>query len=254
MNELFAKYEVIHSLYSDHELKHFEDLARAKRLASGKEVDEKDVENASKQTAVDFEDASNLELKGFRFAQYSQEQESNSDKTSLDRYPDRRLILATKLKQGNTSRWLVPTSKWKSDETLRQTAERALASICKEPSLQVKFLGNCPAAVYSYNYPKPLRDSEKADGAKIFFFKAQVTGGNLDANTLNKESVEDFQWLNRTEYRELMISQNQRRYWNAINGSLLYEEHELDFIPRVLSAARSRLTRSTEKEKVAVKL
>lgn len=38
---------------------------RAKRLASGKDVDEKDVENASKETAADFEDASNKEFKQF---------------------------------------------------------------------------------------------------------------------------------------------------------------------------------------------
>lgn len=65
MSEHFSKVEVMNSLYSNHEMRHFEDIKRQERITSGADVDEKDLEEAAKQNAVDFEEESLKEAKKF---------------------------------------------------------------------------------------------------------------------------------------------------------------------------------------------
>lgn len=53
--------------------------------------------------------------------------ESNS-RTSLNRKLDRNLMLLVKHKIGNQELWLLPQVEWQPGETLRSTAERAMAT------------------------------------------------------------------------------------------------------------------------------
>lgn len=122
------------------------------------------------------------------------------------------------------------------------------------PDLKIKFLGNVPAAVYSYKYPKPIQKNSGFDGGKIFFFKSQLFTGQLDAKLLADNGVKDFLWLDRTELADLMLQEKQSRYWNAINSSLLPEGLGDKFTCKILNTVRKRLKNDIDvREAVSIK-
>uniref|UniRef100_A0A672KPY4 39S ribosomal protein L46, mitochondrial-like n=1 Tax=Sinocyclocheilus grahami TaxID=75366 RepID=A0A672KPY4_SINGR len=94
------------------------------------------------------------------------------------------LILLAKKDVGSQKLWLLPQIQWQTGETLRQTAERALASL---PGADKKatFLGN-------------VIQKEGSVGAKVFFFKAVLSSHKhlpLEKNSfawVKKEELQDF--------------------------------------------------------------
>ena len=65
-SDLIRKLETRGSLKSDHEMKHLEESLKAELIKAGR--DEGGVEDATKQTAVEFEHASKDELEAFTFS------------------------------------------------------------------------------------------------------------------------------------------------------------------------------------------
>lgn len=57
-----------------------------------------------------------------------------NDRSSLHRKLDRNLILLVKEKLGDQDIWMLPQAEWQPGETLRQTAERTLATLSGELS------------------------------------------------------------------------------------------------------------------------
>lgn len=53
--------------------------------------------------------------------------DKSNNRTSLDRKLDSNLMLLVKQKIGNQELWLLPQVEWQPGETLRSTAERAMA-------------------------------------------------------------------------------------------------------------------------------
>lgn len=89
-------------------------------------MDEKDVENASKQTAADFEDVSNKELATISLAANVTPEDMAKNQKSLNRCLDRHLMLVTKLRLGSSWKWLLPLAQNAGSETLRQVLDDAL--------------------------------------------------------------------------------------------------------------------------------
>jgi hypothetical protein len=251
--EIMQKHEIVKSIYSDHEMKHFEDLRRAKRLQDGK-ADEKDIEAAAKQTALDFEDASSIEFKTFSTSARQTADDSSGNQRSLNRNLAKRLVLLTKFRLGIKPQWLLPSALHQEGESLRQTAERALVAILgPESELRVKFLGNIPASSYVYKYPKPVQKATGKAGGKMFFFKAQLVSGNVNLEQSNKEVISDFLWLDRQEASQLMLKEGTTRYWNSISNSFLTEGLNEKEVAKILSKVRRRfLGKEEEKESVVI--
>ena len=244
-------------------------------------MDEKDVEAATKQTAQDFEDQSQRQLAQFKFgsksfgpgklsiesnlihqlyqtthivsnAYISSDIEKNMK--SMERCLDRRLLLLTKIKLGNDYKWIVPASQVKSDETLRQAAERTLSD-CFGPKspLKVTFLSSAPGAVHSYNVPVKFRSSNDGKkGVRMFFFKSFVTSGSIKDEDVNKELIQDYAWLNREEIEELMRKEKQEDYWKSLGRSLLRESMSEETVKKILARVRRNVTR--EEKNVAIEI
>ncbi|XP_062868908.1 39S ribosomal protein L46, mitochondrial [Trichomycterus rosablanca] len=175
--ELMYQMELERSLISDHELRLLEDAERMSRKQEA-DYDSDDEEGYGGQeivTAQDLEDAWEQKFKQFQPALRTNASDT-TDVSSAERCLGDGLVLLVRQEVGSEKLWLMPQLPWEAGETLRQTAERALDASLPGADLKATFLGNAPCGFYKYRFPKTVR-TESRIGAKVFFFKAIVSGG-----------------------------------------------------------------------------
>ena len=103
---------------------------------------------------------------------------------------------------------------------MRQTAERALSTLCGD-ALPFQVLGNAPLSYYKFKYPKGYQSKVDRVGAKVFIYKAYVTAGFLDSVEVTPgDSVLDHQWVTIEEMQEVLDKATLR----AINNMLDAED------------------------------
>uniref|UniRef100_A0A8C3YPT8 Large ribosomal subunit protein mL46 n=1 Tax=Catagonus wagneri TaxID=51154 RepID=A0A8C3YPT8_9CETA len=174
MADLLQQIEVERSLYSDHELRA---LDEAQQLAKKKSDLYEEEDEQSILLTQDLEDMWEQKFLQFKPGARITEADGKDDRTSLHRKLDRNLILLVREKLGDQDIWMLPQSEWQPGETLRQTAERTLATL-SENNMEAKFLGNAPCGHYKFKFPKAMR-TETSLGAKVFFFKALLLTGDF---------------------------------------------------------------------------
>ncbi|XP_010900169.2 39S ribosomal protein L46, mitochondrial isoform X2 [Esox lucius] len=172
--ELIHQMELERSLVSEHELRLLEDAERVRRKQAEDYDSDEEAEYGDQETitALDQEDAWEQKLKKFQLAPRVSDLED--DHQSVGRCLGDSLVLLTEETLGQEKVWLLPQVPWQAGETLRQTAERALNSL-PEADFKATFLGSAPCGVYRYKLPKAVR-TESCQGAKVFFFKALLSG------------------------------------------------------------------------------
>ncbi|XP_037271725.2 mitochondrial ribosomal protein L46 [Rhipicephalus microplus] len=215
LNALETKYlEILHalevegSLLSDHELQLLEDKKRRADPEEGVAI--------TVQTAQDIEDEWTRKAKEFKPAPRLTEADSKGDTRTTQRCLDQPLLLVVNQQLGKGHRWILPQAVHAHGETMRQTAERALIDVCG-PALEAFFLGNAPSGYYCYSYP-PEFQKNGVQGAKVFFFKAQLRNGALSVGDLKKlTKADDFAWLT---YKEL-CSKMLPRYCKAVRSFIM---------------------------------
>ncbi|KAG8256854.1 39S ribosomal protein L46, mitochondrial [Homalodisca vitripennis] len=197
LNDIETKYskaisdvEYENSYKSDHEIRKIKDQLLAEKMKN--EATFYDSDKVSLQTAQEYEDSCNEELKKFSLAKRVTQEDIKCDVSSTNRKLSESLLLIVKQNIGKKSTWVLPQGIHQEGETMRQTAERVLSEICGS-SLQTKFLGNAPCGFYKYRYPKSANKFPSV-GMKIFFFKAQLLKGNVSSTV-----CPDFQWLSHNE-------------------------------------------------------
>lgn len=190
--EMMDQMELEKSVLSNHELRLLEDAHRlSRKLANDYDSDEEDSHGSQEiMLAQDLEDAWEQKLKKFQPAPRVRA-DKDMDFTSADRCLDDLLVLLAEQQVGSEKLWLLPQSQWQEGETLRQTAERALASL--PVGFEATFLGNAPCGVYKYKLPKVAR-TENFVGTKVFFFKAI-----LSKATSPEAPNAPFLWLKKCE-------------------------------------------------------
>nr|XP_033776362.1 39S ribosomal protein L46, mitochondrial isoform X2 [Geotrypetes seraphini] len=129
MAEMLGQMEVEKSLYSDHEIGLKEDKERIQRQQS--ENYDSDDEDSGKRlmTLEDLEEIWEQKFKQFKAGPRVTDADKKNDRMSLNRKLDDNLVLLVKEKIGNEEVWLLPQVDWQCGETIRQTAERALAAV-----------------------------------------------------------------------------------------------------------------------------
>lgn len=119
--------------------------------------------------------------------------------------------------------------------------------------MKLKFLGNAPSAVNSYNYPKKIvANMDGKIGMRFFFFKAQVLSGDIDSASLQNDLIQDYMWLNRDEAKSLFLKEHQRRYWNSFSRSQLFETMDERDVKLVLRRFREMSEQNTQENPVKV--
>uniref|UniRef100_L7M7V1 Large ribosomal subunit protein mL46 n=1 Tax=Rhipicephalus pulchellus TaxID=72859 RepID=L7M7V1_RHIPC len=250
MNALEKKYleilraiEVEGSLLSDHELQLLEDKKRKADPDEGVAI--------TIQTAQDIEDEWTKKAKEFKPAPRLTEADSKGDARTTERCLDQPLLLVVNQQLGKGHRWILPQAVRAHGETMRQTAERALTEVCG-PALEAFFLGNAPSGCYSYNYP-PEFQKNGVQGAKVFFFKAQLRNGALSVGDLKKlTKADDFAWLTYKELSSKMLP----RYCKAVHSFLMMPDetpyqHLLDRALSSVTWRKSGITPEIPREKKA---
>ncbi|XP_008285068.1 large ribosomal subunit protein mL46 [Stegastes partitus] len=167
---MLLQMEMEKSVMSDHELRLLDDAERLRRKQSA-DYDSDEEEDHGKQDILlgqDLEDAWEQKLHRFQPAPRARA-DVDEDLTSAQRCLADLLVLLAEQQVGDEKLWLLPQTQWQEGETLRQTAERALASL--PAGFKATFLGNAPCGVYKYKLPKAVR-TESSVGTKVFFFKA----------------------------------------------------------------------------------
>lgn len=201
------------SLKSDHELRHEADLRRVAELKKGN-ITHEEMSKVAGQTALEFEDMCDKELKSFKPASRLTEADEKGDTKSTDRKLAEHLLYVTKEKLGKGEVWMLPHGPLQGEESLRQAAERILQEKLGR-KIKAKFYGNAPCGFYKYKYPRTMESN--AVGAKIFFMKAQYIKGEVGPDD---ESRLDFSW---NTIEELSNKMNQP-YFRAIKLFVLDDE------------------------------
>ncbi|KAI8511745.1 39S ribosomal protein L46, mitochondrial [Branchiostoma belcheri] len=185
------------SVLSDHEIQLMEETVRLqKRQRMGYDDDDED---AALLLAADKEDLAADKLQDFQPAGRDTEADTTDDRSSQLRKVDTPLYLLVKQKLGDKAVWVMPQGKREEGETLRQTAERVLQTCCGS-RLRTTFYGNSPCGFYKYKFPRTLR-TENNLGAKIFFFKAELSSGQVECGS---EDVQEFVWVTPEEMKEYL--------------------------------------------------
>mmetsp|Transcript_5508 Transcript_5508/g.11973 ORF Transcript_5508/g.11973 Transcript_5508/m.11973 type:complete len:385 (+) Transcript_5508:171-1325(+) len=140
----------------------------------------------------------------FQIAPRETEADATGNVKTRDRQLKTRVYLAHRTDaEGNKSgpRWTLPSALASNDETLLQTAQRAVsASFGKD--LELWCPSNAPMTVnfrvYNKNLPESFREGYY--GEKIFYYRVQHDQGDVDESSLG--NGEDYAWLTREEMVE----------------------------------------------------
>lgn len=229
--EILRVVEVEGSLLSDHELQLIEEKRKKKSADTEEGV------AIQVQTAQDIEEMWFKKAQEFKPAPRLTEADAKGDTRTTQRFLDQPLLLVVNQQLGKGHRWILPQTVHAEGETLRQTAERALTEVCG-PALEAFFLGHAPAGYYSYCYP-PEFQKNGIQGAKVFFFKAQLRNGALSVGDLKKlKRADDFAWLSYKELSSKMLP----KYHKAVQAFLMAPEETLfqQRLDRALSSVMHR--------------
>ncbi|KAM6202933.1 large ribosomal subunit protein mL46 [Rhynchocyon petersi] len=195
MEALLKQIETERSLYSDHELRALEETRRLEKKKADLYDEDDDREILLVQDLEDMWEQAFLQFKpGARIT----EADKKNDRTSLQRMLDRNLVLLVREKLGDEDVWLLPQTEWQPGETLRGTAERALAAL-PENNIEAKFLGNAPCGHYKFKFPQAMR-TESNLGAKVFFFKALLQTGDFSPPGKKGQHV----WVSKEELSDYL--------------------------------------------------
>ncbi|CAL4110464.1 unnamed protein product [Meganyctiphanes norvegica] len=214
-SQMLSAIEQENSYKSQHEIRHEEDLIRAELLKIG-DTDDVDLDEVTKQTAVEFVDAANDELKRFSFTSSTTDVDVSGDLSSLNRALERSLCLVVKQKLGEDHRWVLPQGAWNPGETLRQTCERVVKESCGS-NMRIRILSNAPCGFYKYKYPKQIRQ-EGYCGAKVFFYRGQIV--NKDTELNYSSDITDHAWLTQDE----LDSRLQKSYAESVAQFLISDK------------------------------
>ncbi|XP_053209894.1 39S ribosomal protein L46, mitochondrial-like [Panonychus citri] len=243
MHNLTLNYENSRSLLSDHEVKMIRDKERLERLSSGAEVSSEDFDQAALETAQEFEDKFNEELKKLELAPRKTKDDETSNFKSLNRCLDHRLLFFINSQVGNHDKWTLPFVKIDKQSSLRQAIDELTSQLFPENQLTLRVLGNAPLAVYTYKYGAKNRKTLGATGAKVFILKAYHLNGTPQMVESNKSLFHDYKWLTINESRKIIPS----AFWKVLRRS-----HVIDTVPEnVVKASLAVVTRKKEESKVA---
>ncbi|CAK9290502.1 unnamed protein product [Gordionus sp. m RMFG-2023] len=187
---LLYQIEYEHSVKSDFELKSVKEIKNKK--------DEKSKAKGDLLTPQELEDRYVEE-----FNMFKTNLRTNQKKNTIDSYMDSKLYLVTHQQLGQSTNLIFPTQLWEKGETLKETSEKALNCLIKNPKVQPLFLSYAPIGFYKYKYPKPVSEMTQHIGAKMFFFMAYLTP-KYQKYFVHNDTNASYKWFNIDDMKNNM--------------------------------------------------
>ena len=138
-------------------------------------------------------------LKNERIRPRITEHDIENEYHSLNRCLDLRLYLLTKLKDKDY--WEFPWSLRQFDETLLETAHRALSQRIG-PYLHYTTITDEPFGHKQYEYDQEQKKEYGKLGGQLFFQKGYYVSGNGKQEHVNNDIVDDFGWFTKEQLAE----------------------------------------------------
>ena len=123
------------------------------------------------------------------------EADMNGDVRTLNRKLMHKIFMMIQKKNGS---WEFPSLLAKENETLLQTAKRAVYHMVGK-ELELFCPSNCPMAVKMNVFSDEERKRQHFYGEKTFFFKVQHDDGDASMKDMNLDEVSDYGWLIKEE-------------------------------------------------------
>jgi len=120
---------------------------------------------------------------------------------TLNRQLDKRLYLLTKRSGKNVSHWEMPWTERQKDETLFETAERALVSRLGD-TIRYAQVSCKPMGHSEVRYSEDQRKKIGKDGAQVFYNRAYYLEGNGRKHAIDSATTADFGWFTKAECKE----------------------------------------------------
>ncbi|PKX99958.1 CAF1 family ribonuclease [Aspergillus campestris IBT 28561] len=137
------------------------------------------------------------------------EADEKGDFRSLNRALQRTLYFVVRDKFGH---WRFPRSPVEQDETLRLAAERTLTQTAGV-NINTWMVGYHPVGHHVKTYRRPTDTG--LQGAKTFFMKGRIMGGQADLSGNNQE-LQDFRWLSKEEIGQHVVD----HYYSSVKNML----------------------------------
>lgn len=212
VQQIFDNWELANSKFSKHELQILED-------AEAQNNQDESVNVILTETAQDREDRWSKERSSFSFGPYD-------DRLTRVQY----IFVRQKFGSDPNAKWLLPQAEYNSDldSDLNDTARRALSE-----TLQInngfRIVSKIPSSVYTYKYPKQVRERLNFHGAKVFFLKAHLdepkksVSDAIDSHKAkDKDGSDKLLWLTKDEAYEKI--KTDVKYLNSFSKGLFHEE------------------------------
>ncbi|KAG7380376.1 39S ribosomal protein L46, mitochondrial [Phytophthora pseudosyringae] len=141
------------------------------------------------------EDPDDIVGAGFHLAPRETEDDANNNRKSLNRALKGRVFLLVKNDQGDAKYpWFFPVGEKQDAEKMRDAALRHVSETVGD-EVEATPLGFAPMGYVKY----PHENDAEYDGTKVFFYKAQHLGGDVE---LNQDKASDYLWVTRDELPE----------------------------------------------------
>lgn len=135
--------------------------------------------------------------------------DESGNRQTTDRRLEDSLFLLVKRNRDDQA-WQFPQGKLRDEETLRLGAERVTDRAVGR--VERWFVGNAPVGHYVYAYPEEMQKARGQYGAKVFFYRSQLVGGNIRLET---RLYTDFAWVARDEVGDY-LDEDSASYMQAL--------------------------------------
>ncbi|EQC34232.1 hypothetical protein SDRG_08434 [Saprolegnia diclina VS20] len=135
---------------------------------------------------------------GFQIAKRETEDDAANNRHSLNRALKQRVFLIVQDK--TSGKWFFPTTEKDDAETMKDAAFRELSTVVGA-SLEAYPVGNAPMGYLKVMHEDDPTFDGKVHGTKVFFYKSQLAGGDVELNT---EKAGDYLWVTQAELAEYL--------------------------------------------------
>lgn len=143
--------------------------------------------------------------------------DTKDDRHALYRCLDRSIYLLVRKKRKEDP-WQFPLAVWNENETMRQTAERA---ITEEVGSKFRYyvVGNAPEGHWVQHFNEEQKQISGYDGYKIFYYRVLMLGGSIE---FSSAKTLDFAWADKNQLKDYFPTDHYKLFHHMLDNIRYY--------------------------------